>query len=93
MKTGCTIVLPMSEKETFIKSCESHNIFWEGVSKMQGTQFETYVKLSAYKKIADSISPLYAVNVDSKQVITVLNDNSGMFKKYHNASVGDTIKI
>ena len=91
MKTGCTIVMPMNEKESFIKACESHNIFWSGVSKMQETQFEAYIKTAEYKKIAEGIKPLYAVSVSMKKVVTILNDNSGVFSKNQNATVGDKL--
>ena len=89
MKTGCTIVMAISEKESFIKACEAHNIFWSGVSKMKNTQFEAYIKTSAYKMIANDIKATYAVSVSAKKVITILCDNGGSFTQFYGVKVGD----
>ena len=93
MQTGCTIVMPMSERENFIRACEAHNVFWSGLSKFNGVRFEATIKTSAYKMIAEDIKPLYAVSVNAKQVVTILNDNAKLFFKNQNAVVGDKLII
>ena len=83
MKNGCTISIPLEEKNKFISFCDVNKIYWHDGLTLSDS-FEVSMKAKDYKAVETSCSINYAVktaNTMRGECMTVLNDSKGFLHK------------